>query len=402
MNATAEILSSPELLVQKFIAENHQDYALVSSKSVHNHVVHALLNALKLNSDLVQLSTTHEEESKHLEVWPTPKYNIVSASELSASLGDKKQQHAIAKYFERELQGSNGNWKAIVLSRLTSGEVPLIDGLAGGYGHGFLWLADAFELDNPLVASEALAIAAVNWGPQHNVLSLPSTHDGTREFSVFEVVDKIGQDSRFDDIFAAPGIQNGLQLFGNASLRQAFLEYFQLFPSEPSATVEKELVELATLLLSGTRAPGPPAFDFYLAHQLSFAASVRSLTPYFEGEWRSRLQRSQWMLMLLAYLSQKRPYLDCALIDDIVIEKPADEEWDDVLNGLRKLAPSNDGGAVPLDPHSARAVRALKEFSAVYPEIGDFFLRAASRFVRNFTQWTGFGKPNEPELERRP
>ena len=88
------------------------------------------------------------------------------------------------------------------------------------------------------------------------------------------------------------------------------------------------------------------------------------------------------MWSIIIYCAQMRRQVDKGAIESVHL---AGRDWEWVrqaaLNGKNSL-----------DAHYVKVVRALKVGAELYGEKNGFYLKAAVKFVSEFSEWTGFGR----------
>ena len=223
-----------------------------------------------------------------------------------AHLGDKTYQRAFLDYFDRRLEDSNGDWKKLSLHYLLKCDKPLLSGTIGGFGHPLIHFADAFELESPQLAVEALALTAVDYNPLHMVLdALVKQTAPSISSPALEVLNRVASDNRFDNLLQKPGVGNTMVVLQSLSARSAIVEHVKSFdvcvdtPAQATATAQ-ELTMVAVQLLVATYDPEDKeeghAFDFYLTHQLTFCWCLHILIPALPTEAATQLLREVWLL----------------------------------------------------------------------------------------------------------
>ncbi|KAK4539694.1 hypothetical protein LTR36_010457 [Oleoguttula mirabilis] len=280
----------------------------------------------------------------------------------------------------------------------------------GGFGHPLIQLTDAFELANANAAVEALALTAVDYNPLARLIDLHQTaqHSKPGAGQALAILQQIHHDSRLNRAFASPGVQNTSIILRSETNRKVMLGYIESldFSDTAEEAAESDLHELtkvAVLLLctvsrhskSLAEMQRRHKFDFYLTHQLTFCWSLRVLVPYFPKSARSRLFRSEWLLMVLAYLHQQLPCIKPDILEQTpLLEASFGTEWHRLRDTA--LGSTKDRG---YDPHFVKVLRTLWEFSRIWREDEQMFLEAAVRFECEFDGWTGYGKEGEEKMD---
>jgi hypothetical protein len=195
----------------------------------------------------------------------------------------------------------------MITSNLLQGPQPLIDGLVGGFGHPLILLADAFEMNSSIPATEALALNAIDYNALHKVLDIPLPQHTRTLLTPQEIINRISHDQTFNELLTAPGVQNTAIILTNLEAANAVFKYINLLDVTNLPNLMAQFADLAALLESVVHKPGEPAFDFYLNHILTLTYSIRILLPIFPAEYSVQLIRSLWLLIIIAYVSQLRP-----------------------------------------------------------------------------------------------
>lgn len=275
---------------------------------------------------------------------------------------------------------------------------PLLAGLIGGYGHPLILLADAVELGSSNLALDALALTAVDWNTMASVVSLPFKNDEIYQpGSLLDVLDRIRRDHTFDGLISGQGIQHIGTILSSPTASVTVIQYYHLGCAYllqnsdiKNTYITSEIISLAVDLLVATHAPGRPAFDFYLAHNLTFVNCLRILRPACtDGEASHMLIRIYWLLTILAFITQGRPVLSRNLVPDIEgAEKPL-KSWDEIKTAA--LSKRDGLGQRQKDPHFLKAVQILTQLGPGYKDIEPLLLSAANKLVEEFEDWSGFG-----------
>ncbi|KAK3069437.1 hypothetical protein LTR53_012220 [Teratosphaeriaceae sp. CCFEE 6253] len=256
--------------------------------------------------------------------------SIADDDEAHMHLGNALYQRAFVEFFERRLAALGDDWKRLIFEYLLDSDSPL------------LGATDAFELSNANLAVEALALTAFDYNALAGVVDLHQIPQGNSPGAsgALAALQKIHDDSRFNDVFTSPGVQNTATILRSEPLRKLTLEYFESldFSHTSPETAEANLrgfTKVAVLLLCTiSRHEGSPAelqthkFDFYLTHQLTFCWSLRVLVPAFPSSAVPRLFRSVWVLMVLAYIHQQRRSIKPEILEQTPLSASSrDTEW---------------------------------------------------------------------------
>jgi hypothetical protein len=203
----------------------------------------------------------------------------------------------------------------MITNNLLRGPQPLIDGLVGGFGHPLILLADAYEMNSSILATEALALNAIDYNALHKILELPLPQHTGPLLTPQEIINAIYRDQIFINLLTMPGVQNTTTILTNPEAAKGAFKYLNLLDVTDLPNLMAQFADLAALLECAVHKPGEPAFDFYLNHILTLTYSIRVLLPFFPAEYSVQLVRSLWLLTIIAYISQLRPKIDTKLIE---------------------------------------------------------------------------------------
>jgi hypothetical protein len=303
------------------------------------------------------------------------------------------------EFFESIFSDVGNGWRDFTVSYLLRGPEPLLAGLVGGFGHPLIQLADAFELQSLELAVEALSLNAIDYNALSKFFSIPGNNStGKPTSSPDKILLEIASDSRFTHVLSHAGVQNITALLTNQVTKAAVIEYFLKIDLSDIPTVVTQLADLAVLLLCAAHKPGEPAFDFYLNHALTFVWCLKVLLPVFpRPDDTLVIVRCAWLLIVLAYVTELRPILTPALVEDVTITPGTG--WEAVFQGFHT---GDDLQGKYLDAHFLRALRNLMEFGKVSTENETFYLRAAVKLSEEWKGWSGLANEGEVELNVRP
>ncbi|KAI6249331.1 Questin oxidase [Erysiphe necator] len=367
--------------LKHLLRANHINHAIFYSNLIfHNHMPHLLGSAYILGADVEQLHNIYDKESKELAPW-SPSPAEITSKEWRNFLSDKRYQRAYIDFFEDELALKfHYNWRDLVNEYLFHGEEPLINGITSGLGHPLIHLAYAFELSCKELAIEALAQASLEYDFMHKYFDDPSYTKPSTTFtstSPLKILQKIHDDTRFDNIFTQPGPTNIEPLFSQRE--NQVLEYWNSWTIENPIEQFKDSQNDAITLLTQTVESGHNKFDFFLVHILTTSHAIRILLPLIPPRFHLNLVRQWWLLTIAVYIAQLRP-----VIRNNPVELPPNKDWNYVQDQAIR-------GTWSKDAHYVKAIRAIKETASTWGDIGDQLLAAAVRFADDFDGWTGFG-----------
>ncbi|KAL3428806.1 hypothetical protein BDV09DRAFT_203840 [Aspergillus tetrazonus] len=312
-------------------------------------------------------------------------------------LGQKPYTVAYVQYFDRELERSNGDWKKVLRDYLFPGPEPLINGFCGGLGHPFIHLAYAWELQSPAVATEALSLGCTENMQGHELLdSYPPDTSTYKTTSLADVIQRVHEDSRFDNLFTHQGITNI-----EALMKQRFnavLEHWNAWEvSTATALQQLENICDTSVLLAIATCDAQRKFDFYLVHTMTVAHALRVLWEVFPEAQRACILRQYALFVIMVYIYQKKPEIHGELIDathSVQLGKEEEDGWDAlVARALRHKWYK--------DSHFFKVVRAPRAFEETFGCKNNFYRKAAAKFVVEFDGWEGFGVGVEGFLPSR-
>ncbi|KAF1986291.1 hypothetical protein K402DRAFT_393775 [Aulographum hederae CBS 113979] len=423
-------LSSPrrEILI-KLIEENHLEDALLHHGRMHNHIPSLLYSSYMIGADSEDLLAVFEREQEEgcVERWRdgcAGKAPAISTpDEFATGLGKVEYQQAFVNFFDSKVQTEGGDWREVVRQTLGVEKDFHIEDLASGFGHPLLSLADAFELGNALAASEALSTVAVDHDPLLRSL-LESHQCSARKSEAFppsavDILDRLRDDQRFDGLVASPGFHNIPHLLSAPNSRTLISEYINAFPLSPDDSPEALLAKFdSSLMTSLFLLVVTPRlhmfhhlhpFDFPLAHLITTCYAVRVVLPHFPATEAWRLLRVQWTLIVLFYITQKRPLIKPHLLDSSSGERSSgcgdgldfddEDEWDRIMDACLETEEegARGGGRKAMDPHFVKIIQSLNFFAHEKRDVR--FLKTATGFERDFGGWSGFGKKGEEEMD---
>lgn len=298
---------------------------------------------------------------------------------------ESRYERDFVQYFAKAIEDSNGDWHSILQRYLFNRNPALVTALVGGFAHPLILLTDAVESQNSTLAMDALALACVDYSAMAKLLELPEPPAPAQSQSVFDVLEDLRHEKVLDGIVPKPGIEKASLVLNSKPTSSVLLSYLGKLNYQPDdmEAQMKHLAELAAHLLVCTHVPGKPAYDFYLNHNLTFLNCVRILAPLFPHDHRKTLLRIYWLLTILSYVTQQRPIINRALLEEVDITMTWVEVKGAALGGDEKRA---------VDAHFLKAVQILAAFKDVWPDMEEMFLKAANKFVMEFEAWTGFGR----------
>lgn len=256
-------------------------------------------------------------------------------------------------------------------------------------GHPLIHLGYALELSSRELAMEALAQVATSYNFLHKYLdeaaySKPSTYSTS---SPLDILHRVAEDKRFDNLFDEPGARNIKPLFQDHEA--AVLGHWNAWKLSNPLKQFEDSQYAATALLVSTYGRGGTKFDFFLVHLLTTSHAVRILIPFIPAQFHVTLVRQWWLLTLAVYIAQLRPA--------IKVEKILEYE----LNGKdwKWVESQAVGSKHSFDAHYVKALRAMKEAAQTWGDKDGFYLKAAVKFGEEFDGWGGFGAMSGDDSE---
>ncbi|KAH0537090.1 hypothetical protein FGG08_006092 [Glutinoglossum americanum] len=378
-----DIETSPEKrtrTLKHLIRANHVNHSIICRRlEKHNDMPHVLGSTYLLGGESEHLNDIYDEKSVELDSWEDSP-SEVSRHDWRDFLGDRRYQRAFIDFFEDELVRFGYNWKKVLAEYLLKGREPLIHGLIGGLGHPLIHLGYAYELNNSVLAIEALGFCATDYHFLHKYLDNPPLDSAPNpSSSILTILNNVSADSQFNDLFVHPGPENIEPLFDKHE--HAVLEYWNSWEIEDPREQFEESVGAAILLLTTTHKMSYPTHDIFLVRLLTTSYAVRILLPIVPAEWQLQLVREWWLFALVVYIAQLRPKINEEYIEDYDL-RGRNWRWvsDRALNGQYSK-----------DAQFVAAIRAMKEAEVVWGKKDGWYLRAAVKFAGEFIGWTGSG-----------
>lgn len=255
-------------------------------------------------------------------------------------------------------------------------------------GHPFIHLAYAYEFDSREVASEALSMTCTEYDMMHGYLDNPPPDTSTYKTRNYEeILARVRADDRFKGHFDLPGFLNTFTI--HATCEAALLEHWNALSleggeSDGIAARFEELFDVSVRLAIDT-GDADEQFDFFLIHILTVVHGIRILLPtcFPRARWES-IYRQFWLWTLLMYVSQlRRPIHDGAEASKNYDLQGRDWAWVENRALTDKWS---------LDAHYVKVIRALKVGPELFGDKDGWYLKAAVKFIDQFSGWVGFGK----------
>jgi hypothetical protein len=246
-------------------------------------------------------------------------------------------------------------------------------------GHPFIHLAYGYEFQSKQVITEAVSLGCTEYDYTHKFLDSPPPDNSTyKTRQLADVIAHIQKDARFDGYSDHPGFANIFALW--AKYESEILEHWNALVVDDVSAQLKDWLHTAALLAVGT-AEAIGGYDFYLAHVLTVGHALRILLPHIPEKHRVATMRQFALFAIFVYLAQLRPKFES---DESASANGDCENWDEIY---RKALASEWFK----DLHWPKVIRALKEVELVRESEGEFYRKAAAKFISEFGGWTGFG-----------
>ncbi|KAJ9613051.1 hypothetical protein H2200_002992 [Cladophialophora chaetospira] len=392
-----EVLSQERIRhLEHLLLRNHNDYSvLYNNGRFHNHSSHLIGSAYLLGGSVTRLDALYDGivDRDNLEPWKSSPARIDVSNQFHY-IGLKEYQRAWVESFREQLSGADGwpRWREVVADILLRGDAregggsaTILHGLFADVGHPLIHLGYAFELKSPLLATEALALAATCYNTQLSSLMSSKSSSSLRSTSdLVELFSWVLNDKNLPT-FEYPGDDNLPSLLGSETHLKTIKTYLYSWnvPDSPSGFLEAQ--RLASLALIATSSEvGGQGYDFFLVHLLTTLHAAQIIVSYLPLQHHITLLRPWLLVSLLTYITQNRPRLDSAFVTAYELNG---RDWEFV----RKQALE---GPHASDAHFVKGCYVLMD-AARTPSGTDsaeqaWFLKCAGRFASEFDGWAGF------------
>ncbi|KAI9769626.1 MAG: hypothetical protein M1840_003863 [Geoglossum simile] len=376
-----DIETSPEKRMRSLkhlIRANHVNHSIAFRRLDNNNdLPHILGSAYLLGADSEHLNDIYDEKTGELDSWEDSP-SEVSQHDWRDFLGDRKYQRAFIDFFEDELVRFDYDWKKVLAEYLLNGPEPLIYGLICGLGHPLIHLGYAYELDNSVLAIEALGLCAINYDFLHKYLGNPlstPTPALNPSSSILAIFARISEDSRFSGLSTHPGSSKIEALFGKHE--EAILEYWNSWEIKDLGKQFEESMDSAILLLTTTNRKSYPTHDILLARLLTTCYALRVLLPIIPADWQAPLVMEWWLFSIAVYIAQLRPKINESYVRDYDVKGRG---WEWVTDTAIK-------GQYSKDMQYVTAIRAMREANTLWGEKNGWYLKAAVKLADDFAGW---------------
>jgi len=249
-------------------------------------------------------------------------------------------------------------------------------------GHPLIHLGYAYEISSRELAMEALGLATTSYNFLHKYLdddsyTKPSNYSTS---SPIEILRKVAEDKRFDNVFDHQGADNIEPLFENHEA--VVLEHWNAWHlPNPKKQFEDSQYAAVALLVASHEPRSSNPYDFFLVHLLTTSHAVRILLPLIPAKFHVALVRQWWLLTLAVYIAQIRPMVAVEYITEYDTEG---KDWDWVDKQAL-------GDKWSMDAHYVKGLRAMKVAAETWGDGQQYYLKAACRLGTEFDGWGGFG-----------
>lgn len=254
-------------------------------------------------------------------------------------------------------------------------------------GHPLIHLGYAFDFESKEVASEGLSLLCTDYSDLSFVLDHPQSDTSTyKTTSLAEVIERVNADPRLDNLTEHPGIVELGKVMEKGG--SAIIEHWNAFQVKDPLQQLQQACDLA-VLMALTTSDERKEFDFVLLHLMTSVHGIRSLWPHIPSHKQADMLREFAILLIAVHVCQKKSPLRKDRIDKVNV-KGRDWAW---------IARTAIQHPAKFDVHFFKAVRAPMAFAETFGEKDGFYLKAALRFLDDFSGWTGFGQgiPNFDE-----
>lgn len=344
----------------------HAQKDIYFSGFLHNHLSHGLLSLTSFTkvSD-EELEAHYQAHVQMLQARPEPLERVgrvtVDNWHTCLDTAGVKASGNFLDFFDETLGASRQDFADALITYVLDPHI--VSRLIGGAIHPLIHLGYACELytNEPetarLLLSEALAMqcttrnqfkaAIESLQPLEQVNKAESELQNSCENRVLQVLDIMSHDAALANV---PASDNPDKCDYTISRIDVMSKYYNMFPVTNVQTAFEELFFGALAILFGTISrTKAPRLDFFLAHCLTSAVSLRQVLPLIEDtEVAAMLCRYHFVAMLAWHRARGHPCIDLQHL----MTQPTDLEWEECESRLRA-----DPG---LEVHSLKVFRALE------------------------------------------
>ncbi|KUI58265.1 hypothetical protein VP1G_05526 [Cytospora mali] len=339
-------------MFNSLLTKDHVTSALMQDGNCHNEVplvglemllfghdtdfVQALTTVLLMAGSPAQLKTVYEHNVTSLKPWAIAPGRVNCIEDQQRHLGDSRYlvmifwpqwnneahregehryQRAYMDFFSMQHGHFKGSYKALLDARLICGPQPLMYGFLGGFGRAMITLSDSMEVRNPILVVQSLVLASVDYSNAICAILSDSRFDQPHEAPLNPelIIGRIAYDGRFSLNISGPGFQHAAAVLSNPAARSAILGYVHHLDTTNVQELLEQLSRVSVLMLCAAHKKDLPAFDMYLSRPISLVQSLRVLLQECH-QLKTSFIRGTWLLFILVYIAQLRPYLDKSLV----------------------------------------------------------------------------------------
>ncbi|KAJ5780680.1 hypothetical protein N7457_005840 [Penicillium paradoxum] len=370
----------PARALKYLLKLNHVENSLFDSREVPNQIMQLLSSSFLQGADADILSRIYEKKVLDLVKWNDSPAEVTTL-DWKNHLGRREFDRAFVNFFEDEMVNLGYDWKEVVTEYLFDGKEPVFDSIMASLGLPLVHLAYAFEMNSRELGMEALGLAATCHNEIYRSLEDPKhsqQQTSYEEKSVFAILNHVRDDKGLDGLFSAPGGNNLNTLL--VSRNAVLLNHWKAWSIENPMEQFRESQELvAALLVGSTAGDSTGHYDWFFASTLATSHAVRVMLPFIPPQFQISLLRQWWLVTLGIYVAQQRPEIKMDQIRNYNLDG---KNW----GWVAERAVTGDFST---DAHFVKTTRALKEMAATWGDSDTFFLKAAVRFVTEFTGWGG-------------
>ncbi|ROV90794.1 hypothetical protein VMCG_09387 [Cytospora schulzeri] len=383
------------------LTKNHVISALMQDEDRQNEVPLSLTTVLLMAGSPAQLKAVYEHKVTSLKPWAISPGRITAMEDQQRHLGDPRYQRAYMDYFSMRHGHFKGNFKALLGTELTCGPSPLMYGLFGGFGQAMITLGDSMEARNPILIVQSLVWASIDYSNDiYAILSDPRfDQPHTAPLSPETILRNIAYDGRFSIKLPGPGFHHAPAVLSNSPARSAILGYIHQLDMTNVEKLLQQMSQTSVFMLCAAHKMDLPAFDMYLSRPISLVQGLRVLLrECLNEELKKTLIRGTWLLIVLVYITQLRPYLDKSLVFSFPLPEGR-PLWDHLFQPFHGQPDGLVGKY--LDTHFLRALRSLHALSLTDELNGLLYLKAAWKLDSQWSGWAGLGNTKETSLNIR-
>ncbi|KAK9860788.1 hypothetical protein MYU51_006055 [Penicillium brevicompactum] len=362
----------PARALKHLLKLDHVENGLFDRRQLPSQMSHLLSSSFLQGADANDLGRIYESQMSEVVKWKDSPAELTTL-DWHSHLGCREFDRAFVDFFEDELTRLDYDWKQVVNEYLFQGQEPVFDSIMASLGLPLIHLAYAFEMNSREIGMEALGLAATCHSETYTSLatSTHSTQESTyQQRSLFDILDRVGDDQSFDGLFPTAGSDNLETLL--TSPNTALLDHWGAWKIENPLEQFRESQQLAVALLIGTsEGDSSGYYDWFFAMVLASSHAVRVMLPMIPAQFQIPLVRQWWLNALAIYISQLRPEIKLDRIRHYD-SKEKDWEW---------VAQQAVTGAFSTDASFVQTTRVLKAQAETWGDHDRFFLKAAVRMM---------------------